>query len=53
MRFGVYLDHIFSLKIAIFYIKNLKIHVQIHINYSCTHMLGSSGEYASGPEKKN
>ena len=38
-------------KITIFYIKNLKIHVEIHINYSCTHMLGSSGAYASCPER--
>ena len=48
VRFGVYLDQILSvknLKITIFYIKNLKIHVEIHINYSCTHMLGSSGAY--------
>ena len=27
-------------------------HVEIHTNYSCTHMLGSSGRgYASSPEK--
>ena len=43
VRFGVYLDQILSLKISkitIFYIKNLNIYVEIHINYSCTHMLG-------------
>ena len=54
MRFGVYLDQILSLKISkitIFFIKILKIHVEIHINYSCTHMLGSSGAYAGCPEK--
>ena len=26
-------------------------HVEIHINFSCTHMVGSSGAYASCPEK--
>ena len=26
-------------------------HVEIPINYSCTHMLGGSGAYASCPEK--
>ena len=39
LRLGVYLDQILSLKnfkITIFYIKNLKIHVEIHINNSCT-----------------
>ena len=53
MYIGI-LDHILSLKkfkITIFYIKKIKIHVQIHINYSCTHMLGSSGAYASCHEK--
>ena len=29
----------------------LKIHVEIHINYSCTIMQRSSGSYASCPEK--
>ena len=38
-------------KLPFFYIKNLKIHVEIHSNYSCTHMLGSSGAYASCLEK--
>ena len=55
VRFGVYLDQILSLKNFYnyhFLYKKLKIHVEIHINYSCTHMLGSSGAYASCPEKK-
>ena len=54
VRFGVYLDQILSLKNFKnyhFYIKQLKIHVEIHINYSCTHMLGISGAYAGCPEK--
>ena len=54
VRFGVYLDQILSLKYFknyYFYINNLKIHVKIHINYSCTHMLGRSGAYSSCPEK--
>ena len=38
-------------KLPFFYIKNLKIHVEIHINYSCTHMLGNSRTYASCPKK--
>ena len=48
VRFGVYLDQIS--KVTIFYIKIKKIHVKVHINYSCTHMPGSSGAYDSCPE---
>ena len=54
VRFGVYLDQILSLKIffltTILYITFLKIHVKIHANYSCTHMLWSSGAYANCPQ---
>ena len=53
VRFDVYLDQILSSKTFKnyhFYIQFLKIHVEIHINHSCTHMLGSSGTYASCPE---
>ena len=54
MRFGVYLDQILSLKFFQnyhFLYKKFKIHVEIHMIYSCTYMLGSTGAYASCPEK--
>ena len=53
MRFGVYLDQILSLKFFqnYLFLKKFKIHVEIHMIYSCTYMLGSSGAYASCPEK--
>ena len=40
-----------NLNITIFWVIFLKIHVEIHITYSCTHMLGRSGAYTSCPEK--
>ena len=45
MRFAMYFEIISN--------KNDYFHVEIHrpTNYSCTHMLGSSGAYASFPEK--
>ena len=43
MRFGNYLEIILK--------KNGYFHVEIHTNYSCTHMLGGSRAYASSPEK--
>ena len=52
--FGIYLDQILSLNFFLnyhIYIKKLKIQVEIHINYSITHILGSSGAYASCPEE--
>ena len=42
MRFGMYFEIILNQKMA---------QVEIHTNYSCTHVLGSSGTYASSPEK--
>ena len=51
VRFGVYLDQILSLKNYHFYVKNLKIHVEIHINYSYTHMLGISGHMLAALRK--
>ena len=41
-RFGLYFERILKL----FSCRNT------YINYSCTHMLGGSGAYASSPEKK-
>ena len=43
MRFGMYFEIILK--------KNGYFHVEIHTNYSCTHMLESSGAYANSPEK--
>ena len=43
MRVGMYFEIILN--------KNGYFHVEIHTNYSCTHMLESSGAYASSPEK--
>ena len=47
VRFGVYLDQILSLK----NFKNDYFQVKIHINYSCTYMLGGSWAYASSLRK--
>ena len=35
------------LKITIFYIEILKIHVEIHINYCCTHMLAALRKFTT------
>ena len=43
MRFGMYFEITLN--------KNRYFHVEIHTNYSCTHMPGSSGAYASSHEK--
>ena len=43
MRFGMYFEIILN--------KNGYFHVAIHTNYSCTHMLESSGADASSPDK--
>ena len=43
-EFGMYFEIIFNKK-WLFSSRDM------HTNYSCTHMLGSSGTYASSPEK--
>ena len=45
MRFGMYFEIILNMMYSwLFSCRNTT-------NYSCTHMLGSSGPYASSPEK--
>ena len=43
MRCGMYFEIILN--------KNGRFHVEIQTNYSCAHMLGSSGAYVNSPEK--
>ena len=43
MRFGVYFEITLN--------RNDYFHVEIHINYCCTYMLGGSGPYASSRRK--
>ena len=57
MGFNMY-SEIILIYLNFLYVYNVNIinffgyfQVEIHTNYSCTHILGSSGTYASSPEK--